>query len=69
MRWFLIFNPFASLKLLLLVICVATLGFLIAVSVLRVEIDDALGSRHTIASDPEHAYSPSDRLRSSIHHQ
>jgi hypothetical protein len=32
MRWFLIFNPFASLKLLLLVICVVTLGFLIAVS-------------------------------------
>ena len=57
MRWFLIFSPFASLKLLLLVICVLTLGFLLAVNVLRVEIDDALGSRHTIASDPEHSYS------------
>jgi hypothetical protein len=42
MRWFLIFNPFAYLKLLLVAICVLTLGFLLAVNALRVEIDDAL---------------------------
>jgi hypothetical protein len=58
MRWFLIFNPFACLKLLLLAVCILTLGFLLAVQVLRVELDDALGSRHKIASDPEQVYSP-----------
>lgn len=58
MRWFLIFNPFACLKLVLLVVCVLTLGFLLAVNVLRVEIDNALGGRHKIAADPEHVYTP-----------
>jgi hypothetical protein len=57
MRWFFIFNPFACLKLLLLAVCILTLGFLLAVQVLRVERDDALGSRHKIANDPEHVYS------------
>ena len=64
MRWFLIFNPFACLKLLLLAVCILTFGFLLAVQVLRVELDDALGSRHQIASHPEHVYSPP-----SMHHR
>jgi hypothetical protein len=42
-KWFLLFNPFISLKLLLLVVCVLTIGLLLAVSVLRVKIDDVLG--------------------------
>ena len=68
MRWFLIFNPFACLKLVLLIVCVLTLGFLLAINVLRVEIDDALGSRHRTASDPEHVYSPpSHRLPATQH--
>ena len=58
MRWFLIFNPFACLKLVLLGVCVLALGFLLAITVLRVEIDDALGGGHEIASDPEHVYTP-----------
>jgi hypothetical protein len=69
MRWFLIFNPFAYLKLLLLAICVLTLGFLLAVQVLRVEIDDALGSRHEIASDPEHVYAPALHHRTTARHE
>jgi hypothetical protein len=70
MRWFLIFNPFAFLKLLLIAICVVTLGFLLAVNVLRVEIDDVIGSKHTIASDPEHVYSPSTgHPRSATRHE
>jgi hypothetical protein len=69
MRWFLIFNPFACLKLVLIVICVLTLGFLLAINVLRVEIGDALGSKHTIASDPEQVYSPPVQHHSAIRHQ
>ena len=70
MRWFLIFNPFACLKLVLIVICVLTLGFLLAVNVLKVEIGDALGSRHTIASDPEHVYPTlAPHNRSGVHHE
>ncbi len=69
MRWFLIFNPFASLKLLLLVTCALTIGFLLAINVLVVELNEAKGTRHTIASDPEHVYSRSDRPRSAVCHQ
>lgn len=70
MRWFLIFNPFAGLKLLLLAICVLALGFLLAVNLLRVEVEDALGSRHRIASDPDHVYSaPSSHNRSGVRHE
>jgi hypothetical protein len=70
MRWFLIFNPFAGLKLLLLAICVLALGFLLAVNLLRVEVEDALGSRHTIASDPDHMYSaPSLHKRPGVRHE
>jgi hypothetical protein len=58
MRWFLLFNPFACLKLLLLAVSILTLGFLLAVQVFKVELDDALGSRHKVASDPEHVYQP-----------
>jgi hypothetical protein len=52
MKWFLIFNPFACLKLLLLAICVFTIGYVLAINVLIIEIGDANGSRHTITSDP-----------------
>ena len=69
MRWFLIFNPFACLKLVLIVICVLTLGFLLAINVLRVEIDDVLGSRHKIASDPEHVYSSALQHRYASRHE
>jgi hypothetical protein len=58
MRWFLIFNPVAGLKLLLLAICVVTIGCVLAVNVLMIELNDANGSKHTIASDPEHVYFP-----------
>jgi hypothetical protein len=57
MKWFLIFNPFACLKLLLLAICVFTIGYVLAINVLIMKIGDANGSRHTITSDPEHVYS------------
>jgi hypothetical protein len=58
------------LKLLLLAICVLTLGFLLAVNILRVEIDDALGSRHAITSDPKHVYpAPSSHNRSCVRHE
>jgi hypothetical protein len=57
MKWSLIFNPFACLKLLLLAICIFTIGYLLAINVLIVELDDANGSKHKIASDPEHVYS------------
>ena len=69
MRWFLIFNPFACLKLVLVVVCVLTLGFLLAVNLLRIGIDNALGSRHKIASDPEQVYSPPVPHDSTIRHQ
>jgi hypothetical protein len=59
MKWFLIFNPFACLKLLLIGICVFTVGYLLAINVLIIEICDAKGSKHKIASDPENVYSPS----------
>jgi hypothetical protein len=68
MKWFLIFSPFACLKLLVLAICVLTLGFLLTISVLRVEID-ALGSRHKISSDPEHVYMPASQHRVATHHE
>ena len=69
MRWFLIFSPFECLKLLVLAICVLTLGFLLAISVLRIEIDDGLGSRHKISSDPEHVYVPASQHRVATHHE
>jgi hypothetical protein len=69
MKWFLIFNPFACLKLLLLAICVFALGYVLAINVLIIEISDANGSKHKIASDPEHAYSPSLHHRSASHHE
>jgi hypothetical protein len=69
MKWFLIFNPFACLKLLLLAICIFTIGYLLAINVLIVELDDANGSKHTIASDPEKVYSPSSHHRSASHHE
>jgi hypothetical protein len=59
MKWFLIFNPFACIKLWLLGICVFTIGFLLAINVLIVEIGDANGEKHKIANDPEHVYSAS----------
>jgi hypothetical protein len=69
MKWFLIFNPFAWLKLVLLVVCVLTLGLLLAVNILKVQIDDALGSRHKIASDPEHVYTQDSKHRVSASHE
>jgi uncharacterized membrane protein len=57
MKWFLIFNPFACLTLLLLAICIFTIGYLLAIDVLIIEIGDANGSKHKIASDPENVYS------------
>ena len=69
MKWFLTFNPFACLKLLLLAICVLTLGFLLAVNVLRIQIDNTLGSRHQIASDPEHIYMRPSQHRAATHHE
>jgi hypothetical protein len=35
-----------------------TIGFLLAINVLVVELNEGKGSRNTIASDPEHVYSP-----------
>ena len=69
MRWLLIVNPFACLKLLLIATCILTLGFLLAVSVLRVQVDEALGGRHQIASDPEHVYVPASQHRAATHHE
>jgi hypothetical protein len=69
MKWFLIFNPFACLKLLLLGICVFTIGYLLAINVLIIEIRDANGTKHKIASDPEHVYSPSLHHRVASLHQ
>ncbi len=69
MRWFLIFNPFACLNWCLLAVCVLMLGFLLAVNALRVEINNALGSRHQIASDPEHVYSPPSHRPSATQHE
>ena len=45
MKWFLIFNPFACLKLLLLGICIFTIGYLLAINVLFVEMDDEDGRK------------------------
>ncbi len=59
MKWFLIFNPLACLKLLLLAICIFTIGYLLAINVLIIEIGAANGSKHKIANDPGHVYSPS----------
>jgi hypothetical protein len=57
MKWFLVFNPLAYLKLLLLGIFIFTIGYVLAINVLIVEMDNANGSKHKIASDPEHVYS------------
>jgi hypothetical protein len=57
MKWFVIFSPLAGIKLLLFGICVFTTGYLLAINVLIIELDDANGSKHKIASDPEHVYS------------
>jgi hypothetical protein len=67
MRWFLIFNPFAGIRMLLLALCVLTVGFLLAINVIIVEINDANGSRHTIASDPERVYFPPASRRTTSH--
>jgi hypothetical protein len=68
MKWFLIFNPFACLKLLLLGICVFTIGYLHAINAVIIEIGDANGTKHKIASDPEHVYSsPLQHRRASYH--
>jgi hypothetical protein len=69
MKWFLIFNPLACLKLLLLGICIFTIGYLLAINVLIVEVDEANGSKHKIASDPGHVYSPSLHHRSASCYQ
>jgi len=69
MKWFLIFNPFACLKLLLLAIYIFTIGYVLAINVLIIEIGNANGSKHTIASDPENVYSPSLSHRSTSHHE
>jgi hypothetical protein len=61
MKWFLIFKPFASLKLLLVAICVFTIGYLLAINVLIIEVGDANGSKREIASDPEHVYCTSPK--------
>ena len=50
MKWFLILNPFACLKLLLLAICVFTIGYLLAINVPIVEMDDANASKHKFAT-------------------
>jgi len=68
MKWFLIFNPFACLKLPLLAICVFTLGYVLAINVLIVEMDDANGSKHKIANDPVHVYSAFLHHRTASHH-
>ena len=69
MKWFLIFNPFACLKLQLLAICIFTIGYLLAIDVLIIELDGAYGSKHKIASDPEHVYSAFLHHRSASHHE
>jgi hypothetical protein len=69
MKWFLIINPLACLKLLLLGTGIFTIGYLLAINVLIVEMDDANGSKHKIASDPESVYSPSLHHRSASHHE
>ena len=69
MKWFLIFNPFACLKLLLLAICVFALGYVLAINVLSIEISDANGSKHKIASDPEHVSSGFLHHRTPSHHE
>jgi hypothetical protein len=68
MKWFVILNPLACLKLLLLGICVLTIGYLLAINVLIIEIGDTNCSKPKIASDPEHVYSPSLHHRSANHH-
>jgi hypothetical protein len=57
LKWYLIFNPFGCLKLLLLAICILAGGYLLAINVLIVEIGEANGSKHKIADDPDHVYS------------
>jgi hypothetical protein len=69
MKRFLIFNPFACLKLLLLAIYIFTIGYLLAINVLIVELDDANGSNRKIASDPEHVYSAFLHHRTASYHE
>ena len=69
MKWFLIFNPLACLKLLLLAICIFTIDYVLAINVLIIEIGNANGSKHTIASDPENVYSPSLQHRHASYHE
>jgi len=57
------------LKLLLLGICIFTLGYLLAINVLIVAMDDANGSKNKIASDPEHVYSAFLHHRTASHHE
>jgi hypothetical protein len=42
---------------------------LLAINVLIIEIRDANGTKHKIASDPEHVYSPSLHHRVASLHQ
>jgi hypothetical protein len=69
MKWFVILNPLACLKLLLFGICVFTIGYLLAINVLIIEIGDANGSKHKIASDPEHVYSSPLQHRHASYHE
>jgi hypothetical protein len=69
MKWFVIFNPLAWLKFLLFAICVFTIGYVLAINVLIIEIGDANGSKHKIASDPEHVYSSPLQHRHASYHE
>jgi hypothetical protein len=42
---------------------------LLAINMLIVEFDDANGSKHKIASDPEHVYSAFLHYRTASHHE
>jgi hypothetical protein len=42
---------------------------LLAINVLIIELDDANGSKHKIASDPEHVYSGFLHHRTPSHHE
>jgi hypothetical protein len=69
MKWFVIFSPFACLKLLLLGLCFLTVGILVAINLLINEIDGSNGGHHVIADDSEHVYSPPSRHRFASRHQ
>jgi hypothetical protein len=66
---FLIFNPLSCLKLCCLAFAFSPSGYLLAINVLIVEVDDANGNKHKIASNPENVYCPSLHHRSASHHE